>query len=91
MEEDSIIEIWNTLKEYIPTKDRQTAADHLVSVPIDLGVSEDAIAKLGEEDKYVEQSVKDALPEEELVDDEDIWDPIMSWYGKVTHDISKSS
>ena len=74
MEEDSIIEIWNTLKEYISTKDRQTAADHLVSLLVDLGVSEDAIAKLGEEDKYVEQSVKDALPEEELVDDEDIWD-----------------
>lgn len=74
MEEDSIIEIWNTLKEYISTKDRQTAADHLVSILVDLGVSEDAITKLGEEDKYVEQSVKDALPEEELVDDEDIWD-----------------
>lgn len=74
MEEDSIIEIWNTLKEYISTKDRQTAADHLVSILTDLGVSEDALAKLGEEDKYVEQSVKDALPEEELVDDEDIWD-----------------
>ena len=74
MEEDSIIEIWNTVKEYISTKDRQTAADHLVSILVDLGVSEDAIAKLGEEDKYVEQSVKDALPEEELVDDEDIWD-----------------
>jgi hypothetical protein len=74
MEEDSIIEIWNTLKEYISTKDRQTAADHLVSILVDLGVSEDAIAKLGQEDKYVEQSVKDALPEEELVDDEDIWD-----------------
>ena len=74
MEEDSIIEIWNTLKEYISTKDRQTAADHLVSILTDLGVSEDALAKLGEEDKYIEQSVKDALPEEELVDDEDIWD-----------------
>ena len=74
MEEDSIIEIWNTLKEYISTKDRQTAADHLVSILIDLGVSEEAITKLGEEDKYVEQSVKDALPEEELVDDEDVWD-----------------
>ena len=74
MEEVSIIEIWNTLKEYISTKDRQTAADHLVSILIDLGVSEEAITKLGEEDKYVEQSVKDALPEEELVDDEDMWD-----------------
>ena len=74
MEEDSIIEIWNALKEYISTKDRQTAADHLVSILIDLGVSEEAITKLGEEDKYVEQSVKDALPEEELVDDEDMWD-----------------
>ena len=62
------------IKRIYSTKDRQTAADHLVSIPVDLGVSEDAIAKLGEEDKYVEQSVKDALPEEELVDDEDMWD-----------------
>ena len=46
----------------------------MVSILIDLGVSEEAITKLGEEDKYVEQSVKDALPEEELVDDEDMWD-----------------
>ena len=44
------------IKRIYSTKDRQTAADHLVSDPIDLGVSEDAIAKLGEEDKYVEQS-----------------------------------
>ena len=74
MDENNIPEIWNTLKEYIPIKDRQTAADHLVSILVDLGVSDEGIAKLGEEDKHMAQAVKDALPEEELVDDEDIWD-----------------
>ncbi len=74
MEEEYLGEIWSTLKEYIPTKDRQTAADHLVSILIDLGVSEEGLQKIAEEDKVIGQSVKDALPEEELVDDEDIWD-----------------
>tara|TARA_B100000989_G_scaffold249329_1_gene196909 strand:- start:402 stop:629 length:228 start_codon:yes stop_codon:yes gene_type:complete len=74
MEEENLGEIWSTLKEYIPTKDRQTAADHLVSILIDLGVSEEGLQKIAEEDKVIGQSVKDALPEEELVDDEDIWD-----------------
>ena len=74
MEEENLGEIWSTLKEYIPTKDRQTAADQLVSILIDLGVSEEGLQKIAEEDKVIGQSVKDALPEEELVDDEDIWD-----------------
>ena len=74
MDDNNIPEIRNTLKVYIPIKDRQTAADHLVSILIDLGVSDEGIAKLGEEDKHMAQAVKDALPEEELVDDEDIWD-----------------
>jgi len=74
MEEENIGEIWSTLKEYIPTKDRQTASDHLVSILIDIGVSEEGLIKLAEEDKTIGQSVRDALPEEELVDDEDIWD-----------------
>jgi len=43
MDENNIPEIWNTLKEYIPIKDRQTAADHLVSILIDLGVSDEGI------------------------------------------------
>lgn len=74
MEEENLGEIWSTLKEYISAKDRQTAADHLVSILIDLGVSEEGLQKIAEEDKIISQSVRDALPEEELVDDEDIWD-----------------
>ena len=45
-----------------------------MSILIDLGVSEEGLQKIAEEDKVIGQSVKDALPEEELVDDEDIWD-----------------
>lgn len=41
MEEEMLPEIWNVLKEYIPAKDRTTAADHWVSALVDLGVSDE--------------------------------------------------
>jgi hypothetical protein len=71
MEEDMLPEIWNVLKEYIPAKDKVTAADHWVSSLIDLGVSEEALKELGKEDNHIRDAVQNAIPDEELVDDED--------------------
>ena len=71
MEEDMLPEIWNVLKEYIPAKDKVTAADHWVSSLIDLGVSEEALKELGKEDNHILDAVQNAIPDEELVDDED--------------------
>ena len=71
MEEDMLPEIWNVLKEYIPAKDKVTAADHWVSSLIDLGVSDEALKELGKEDNHIRDEVQNAIPDEELVDDED--------------------
>lgn len=71
MEEEMLPEIWNVLKEYIPAKDRTTAADHWVSSLVDLGVSDEALKELGKEDTHIRDAVSNAIPEEELVDDED--------------------
>ena len=37
---DFIGEIWLTVKEYIPSKERQAVADHLVSIIADYNASE---------------------------------------------------
>jgi|TARA_R110002074_G_scaffold35457_6_gene96850 hypothetical protein len=71
MDEDCLPEIWNVLKEYIPAKDRQTAADHWVSSLIDLGVADETLTDLGKEDPQIRSAVADAIPDDDLVDDED--------------------
>jgi hypothetical protein len=71
MEEDMLPEIWNVLKEYIPAKDKVTAADHWVSSLIDLGVSDEALKELSKEDNYIRDAVLNAVPDEDFDDDED--------------------
>jgi hypothetical protein len=70
-------EIWNELKRYINTVDRQEAADVLVSVLVDNDVAPDDIRDVYKGDKEVKASLAayikdlDDEPEEEEYDDED--------------------
>lgn len=52
--------MWQTVKEYIPSKDRQTAADHIVNELIDLGIDDDDLESLAV-DKYMLNSVKEHI------------------------------
>ena len=57
MEEDeTLVETWLILKEYI--KDKQQAADHWISVMIDNGMPEETISALAGADKYLKQAVE---------------------------------
>jgi|TARA_R110000868_G_scaffold5852_1_gene34185 hypothetical protein len=68
---DSLSDLWITVKEYIPSKDRQTAADHVVSVVADSGLSEDDLKAFGGTDAYLTRAVRDVLGEEEVPEEED--------------------
>ena len=46
IEIDTLIDTYNTMKEYVPGKDRQAAADHLFSILNDSGVSEQDLREL---------------------------------------------
>ena len=56
-------DFWNTVKEYVPAKDRQTAADHIVSVLVDSGVSDSTLYALRDCDKNMKAAVQDQLEE----------------------------
>ena len=72
---DVLGEIWLTCKEYINPKDRQAAADHLISVVADHNITEAELKSFGSTDSYLKRALTEYLGEEEVeepdYDDED--------------------
>jgi hypothetical protein len=64
-------EVYSILKEYISSKDRQAAADHVLSILVDLAIGEQEIKQFCASDRYLKQSYDeyfhdaDEDPEEE--------------------------
>lgn len=63
IEIDVIGEVWLTCKEYIGPKDRQAAADHLISVVADHNILERDIKAVGGTDSYLKRAVEEYLGE----------------------------
>jgi DNA-binding transcriptional regulator GbsR (MarR family) len=66
---DVLSEMYTVLKQYIPTKDRQEAADNLMSIMVDL-LGDQELRDFGSTDS----SLKRALKEYSADDDEDLDD-----------------
>ena len=60
-------EAYTILKEYIPTKDRQAAADNLLSVLVDV-LNDKELKTFGATDSYTKRSIEEYV---EFDDDED--------------------
>ena len=75
LEVDILGEIWLTTKEYIAPKDRQAAADHVVSVVADHSITERELKAFGGTDAYLKRAVTEYLGEDQeepaYDDDED--------------------
>lgn len=70
IEIDTLIETYTILKEYIPTKERQAAADNLMSVLAD-SLSEKDLREFGGTDGYTKRSLEEYVDEEDDYDEED--------------------
>ena len=57
---------WQTVREYIPTKDKQTAADHIVEELIEMGVSDQDLHELA-----IDRAMQNAIKEHIDVDHDD--------------------
>lgn len=66
IEIDTLIETYTILKEYIPVKERQAAADNLVSMLVD-ALSDKEIRDFGGIDGYTKRSLEEYIGD----DDED--------------------
>lgn len=58
-------EVWLTTKEYITPKDRQAAADHVVSVVADHNILERDLKAFGGTDAYLSRAVHEYLGEDD--------------------------
>lgn len=59
---------WQTVREYIPAKDRQTAADHIVEELVEIGVSDQDLHELAI-DRVMQNAIREHIDVDQ--DDED--------------------
>jgi hypothetical protein len=59
-----LIETYTILKEYIPAKERQAAADNLISILVDT-LSDKEIREFGGIDGYTKRSLEEYIGEDE--------------------------
>jgi len=71
---ESVREIWNVLKEYIPVKEKQEAADHLISLLVDMDFPDSDFQSLVRSDRHLEDAAQDYLEDEDDEDEEEEWD-----------------
>jgi predicted nucleotidyltransferase len=67
---DVLVETYSTLKQYITPKDRQEAADALISVLVDL-LGDSDIKEFASTDNFTKNSFKDYVKDYEDLDPED--------------------
>ena len=78
MEEQLIIDVWDTFKDYIPEKNRETAASHyvdfLVGQDIELSVLESVMGYDANLDSAIEIIVEEYKDEDDIDEDDDSYD-----------------
>jgi hypothetical protein len=71
MEESLIIEIWDTFKEYVPEKNRETAANHYVDFLVGKDVDVSVLEGLMGYDPHLDSAIDLVVGENEEFEEED--------------------
>lgn len=66
---DLVSEVYQTLKNYIPQKDRQEASDTLMSLLVDM-MPDDELKEFASSDAYTQRSYKEYAADIEEYDDD---------------------
>lgn len=70
LEIDILGEMWMTCKEYINPKDKQAAADHVISVVADHSITEKELKEFASIDSYLSRAAVEYLNEDEELDED---------------------
>ena len=71
MEESLIIEIWDTFKEYVPEKNRETAANHYVDFLVGKDVDVSVLEGLMGYDPHLDSAIDLVVGENEEFEEDD--------------------
>lgn len=75
MEEDLIIGVWDTFKDYVPEKNRETAATHFVDFLIGQDVELSVLESVMGFDPHLDSAIQlivDEFNEENQIDEDDL-------------------
>ena len=75
MEEDQIIGVWDTFKDYVPEKNRETAATHFVDFLIGQDVELSVLESVMGFDTHLDSAIQlivDEFNEENQIDEDDL-------------------
>ena len=72
---DVVAEIWKSMLEYVPARDREAAAEHFVATLRRLDFSDDDLVQLAEVDHHVSDVLDLESEEEDYYSDDDDDDP----------------
>lgn len=67
---DLLVTFWQTVKEYIPAKDRQSAADHVINELVEMGIDDRDLEELAV-DKAMLNAIKEHIDVKDKDDEED--------------------
>ena len=73
IETDFIFELWETIKQLVPAKDKLEAAERIIKACDDYGISKIDLEEMTENDKILQASF-DRYFADDIEDDEDEWD-----------------
>jgi hypothetical protein len=74
MEEDLIIGVWDTFKDYMPEKNRETAATHYVDFLVGQDVTIEVLESVMGYDPHLDSAIElvvEEFKDEDEIDDED--------------------
>ena len=77
MEEDLIIEVWDVFKEYIPEKNKDTAANHFVDFLLGKDVDQSVLEALVGFDSHLDDAIElvlDKETEDDYTDDNEYYE-----------------
>ena len=70
IEVETLSELYTIMKQYIPSKDRQEAADNITSVLVDV-LSDEDMLEFSATDSYLKKSAKEYALDEEVESEDD--------------------
>ena len=71
IDDSFIVEIWDIFKEYVPEKNRETAATQFVEFLQDSGVKDSVLESVLGYDQYLDSAIELIINEEEFDDDDE--------------------
>jgi hypothetical protein len=74
IEVDILSDVFTVLKEYIPSKDKQAAADHLFSVLTDLNITERDLKAFSQCDSHLQKACAEYFQDDDIDEEYDAYE-----------------